>query len=157
MLCGRDRCPLMGEVSLIWPGPCGTYHEVKVCQLTDQINPFFLFQIVIIYMTTQNVVNLNQSYFPMYLTETLHFQKVNNFLLFWWLFFRFFVVLVRILTSFSVFFSSSGSHCLLPLNDFDQWNSYERSGKTTQQILLKQGKFKCVPWCQNTRNVRAHR
>lgn len=26
-------------------------------------------------MATQNIVNLSQSYFPMYLTETLHFQK----------------------------------------------------------------------------------
>ena len=31
-------------------------------------------------MATQNVVNLNQSYFPMYLTETLHFNKVYHYL-----------------------------------------------------------------------------
>ncbi|XP_020607972.1 major facilitator superfamily domain-containing protein 12-like [Orbicella faveolata] len=37
-------------------------------------NPDF-YKIVLIYMTTQNVVNLNQSYFPMYLTDTLHFEK----------------------------------------------------------------------------------
>ena len=31
-------------------------------------------------MATQNIVNLNQSYFPMYLTETLHFNKVYHYL-----------------------------------------------------------------------------
>ena len=105
------------------------------------MNLLFLFQIVLIYMTTQNVVNLNQSYFPMYLTETLHFEKVNNFLSF--LRFRFrrvCVVSVGDLTSFCVllcfFFSSTGSYCLLSVNDSDQWNSYEHDDKTTQQILL---------------------
>lgn len=33
------------------------------------------YKVVFVYMATQNVVNLNQSYFPMYLTETLHFNK----------------------------------------------------------------------------------
>ncbi|XP_068701462.1 major facilitator superfamily domain-containing protein 12-like isoform X1 [Montipora foliosa] len=33
------------------------------------------YKLVFIYMATQNIVNLSQSYFPMYLTETLHFQK----------------------------------------------------------------------------------
>lgn len=37
-------------------------------------NPDF-YKLVFIYMATQNIVNLSQSYFPMYLTETLHFQK----------------------------------------------------------------------------------
>lgn len=37
-------------------------------------NPDF-YKIVVIYMMTQNVVNLTQSYFPMYLTDTLHFNK----------------------------------------------------------------------------------
>ena len=50
--------------------------------LTPSLNLACIFfslplQIVIIYMATQNVVNLNQSYFPMYLTETLHFRKVR--------------------------------------------------------------------------------
>ena len=49
--------------------------------LTPSLNLALFFslplQIVIIYMATQNVVNLNQSYFPMYLTETLHFRKVR--------------------------------------------------------------------------------
>ena len=56
-----------------------SFHFVEVVQIIDKVNLLFLFQIVLIYMTTQNVVNLNQSYFPMYLTETLHFEKVNNF------------------------------------------------------------------------------
>ena len=56
-----------------------SYYFVEVVQITDKVNLLFLFQIVLIYMTTQNVVNLNQSYFPMYLTDTLHFEKVKKF------------------------------------------------------------------------------
>lgn len=48
--------------------------DVKKTWMKWLKNPDF-YKIVIIYMATQNVVNLNQSYFPMYLTETLHFRK----------------------------------------------------------------------------------
>ena len=103
----------------------------------------FLFQIVLIYMTTQNVVNLNQSYFPMYLTETLHFEKVNNFLSFLCVRFpRVCAVSVRDLTWFFVVFPLKGGHCLLPVNDSNQWNSHKHDNKTTQQTLLQQGRLK---------------
>ena len=114
-----------------------SYFFVEVVHVTDKVNLLFLFQIVLIYMTTQNVVNLNQSYFPMYLTDTLHFEKVNNFLSFLCVRFpRMCVVSVIDLTSFFVVSSLKGSHCLLPVNDSDQWNSHEHDYKTTQQTLL---------------------
>ena len=88
-------------------------------------------------MTTQNVVNLNQSYFPMYLTDTLHFEKVNNFLSFLFVrFSRVCVVSVKDLTPFFVVPSLKGSHCLLPVNDSYQWNSHKHGYKKTQQIFL---------------------
>lgn len=37
----------------------------------------FFFQMGVVYTCTRITVNVSQSYFPFYLTETLHFQKVR--------------------------------------------------------------------------------
>ena len=40
---------------------------------------FFSFQMALIYMCTRLTLNVSSSYFVLYLTETMNFEKVGNY------------------------------------------------------------------------------
>ena len=82
-------------------------------------------------MATQNVVNLNQSYFPMYLTETLYFNKVYHYLKYIYLNFSFLKVRVFLcpVSEQAVFF--------VPCVGLFDWESKRRSGEVL--IAIKWG------------------
>ena len=82
-------------------------------------------------MATQNVVNLNQSYFPMYLTETLHFNKVYHYLKYIYLNFSSLKVRVFLCPASeqAVFFA--------PCTVLFDWESKRRSGEVlTLQVPI---------------------